>query len=73
MLPYEPSLAVPLLVRGPGIPAGQVRTDPYASIDFAPTILQAAGAPPVHGHPLDGVSLLDVARHGDKGWRRARS
>ena len=44
---------------------------PVRSIDFAPTILQAAGAPPVHGHPLDGVSLLDVARHGDKGWRRA--
>ena len=69
VLPYEPSLAVPLLARGPGIPAGQVRTDPYTSIDFAPTILQAAGARP-HGKPLDGVSLLDVARHGDRGWHR---
>ena len=38
-------LAVPLLVRGPGIPAGEVRTDPFTSIDFAPTILQAAGRP----------------------------
>ena len=75
VLPYEPSLSVPLLVRGPGIPAGEVRTDPMSSIDFAPTILQAAG-PAAHGPrpptpPLDGVSLLDVARHGDKGWRRA--
>ena len=39
ILPYEPALAVPLLVRGPGIPAGEVRTDPFTSIDFAPTIL----------------------------------
>jgi arylsulfatase A-like enzyme len=68
LLPYEPSLRVPLMIRGPGIPAGQVRTDPFTMIDFAPTILAAAGvqAPPT----VDGVSLLDVARRGDRGWTR---
>ncbi len=68
ILPYEPSLRVPLMIRGPGIPAGQVRTDPFTMIDFAPTILDAAGvqAPPT----VDGTSLLDVAKHGDRGWDR---
>ena len=68
-LPYEPSLRVPLVIRGPGIPRGQVRTDPFTMIDFAPTLLQAAGV----GGPrrrLDGVSMLDVARDGDRGWSR---
>ena len=69
VLPYEPALGVPLLARGPGIPAGQVRTDPFTSIDFAPTILRAAETRV--DWPLNGRSLLDVARHGDRGWRRA--
>ena len=68
ILPYEPSLRVPLMVRGPGIPAGQVRTDPFTMIDLAPTILAAGG---VQGpRTIDGVSLLDVAKHGDRGWTR---
>ena len=69
VLPYEPALAVPLLVRGPGIPPGEVRSDPYTSVDFAPTILEAAGT--TVDWPLNGQSLLDVARYGDQGWRRA--
>ena len=66
--PHEPSLRVPLLMRGPGIPAGQVRTDPFTSLDFAPTIARATGTR--MGSQVDGVSLLGVARHGDRGWWR---
>jgi N-acetylglucosamine-6-sulfatase len=66
--PHEPSLRIPLLMRGPGIPAGQTRYDPFTSIDFAPTIAEFAGVSP--GHVVDGTSLLDVARHGDHGWLR---
>jgi arylsulfatase A-like enzyme len=66
--PHEPSLRVPLLMRGPGIPAGQVRNDPFSSIDFAPTIADLTRVtPPTQ---VDGVSLLGVARHGDRGWTR---
>jgi arylsulfatase A-like enzyme len=68
ILPYEPSLRVPLLIRGPGIPAGQERRDPFLMIDFAPTFLDAAGAQP--RADIDGASLWDVARHGDRGWTR---
>jgi N-acetylglucosamine-6-sulfatase len=67
--PYEPSIRVPLLMRGPGIPSGQVRTDPFSMIDFAPTIMELAQArPPV---ATDGISMLSAARDGDRGWQRA--
>ncbi|RYP84907.1 hypothetical protein EKO23_14150 [Nocardioides guangzhouensis] len=63
ILPYEPSLRVPVVVAGPGVPKGEVRTDPFLSIDFAPTLAQLGDAS--HGS-LDGTSLLDVARLGDE-------
>ncbi len=68
ILPYDPSLRVPLVMRGPGIPAGEERRDPFLMIDFAPTILEAAGV--TTDQPLDGVSMLEVARSGDTGWTR---
>lgn len=40
---YDSLLRVPLLVRGPGMDAGRVVTDPVGTIDLAPTILGAAG------------------------------
>ena len=67
--PHEPSLRVPMLVRGPGIPAGQTRTDPITSMDLAPTLAEAGGVVP--GRPVDGVSLLGVARSGNRGWTRS--
>jgi arylsulfatase A-like enzyme len=63
ILPYEPSLRVPLVIRGPGIPKGEVRTDPFLSIDYAPTLADLADAVPTSS--VDGRSLLDVARLGD--------
>ncbi len=66
--PYGPSGRVPLLIRGPGIPAGEVRKDPYLSVDHAATLAAAAGvAPP---YTTDGKSMLAVARRGDGGWNR---
>ena len=69
-LPYEPSLRTPTTVRGPGIPAGQTRHDPFLSIDFAPTILQMGGLSTDRQPAIDGQSMLDVAQQGDKGWSR---
>jgi len=68
ILPYEESLRVPLLIRGPGIPAGVTRSDPALTIDLAPTIGQAARA--TTSRVMDGRSLLPIARQGDHGWRR---
>ncbi|HMJ00008.1 MAG TPA: sulfatase [Gaiellaceae bacterium] len=60
VLLYEPSIRVPLIVRGPNIPAGQHRSQFVANIDLAPTIVAATGAQP--GRVMDGRSLLPFAR-----------
>ena len=67
-LPYDPSLSTPLAIRGPGIPRGVKRSDPFTSVDFAPTIARMARAK-IRGR-VDGKSMLRVARHGDRGWNR---
>ena len=64
---HEPSLRVPLLVAGPGVPHGR-RYDPATTVDLAPTIAAWAGTT-MSG--ADGTSLLPVVRGGDRGWDRA--
>jgi N-acetylglucosamine-6-sulfatase len=60
VLLYEPSIRVPLIIRGPGIPAGQHRSQFVANIDLAPTITQVTGAQP--GRVMDGRSLIPFAK-----------
>jgi N-acetylglucosamine-6-sulfatase len=55
-LPYEESLKIPLIIRGPGVPKGREINRQVANIDFAPTLADAANAKA--GRTLDGVSLL---------------
>jgi N-acetylglucosamine-6-sulfatase len=62
ILPYEPSIRVPLLIRGPGIPAGAVRSQLVWNGDLAPTILAATGAR-APWEP-DGESLFPFMRDG---------
>ncbi len=54
-LPYQPSIDVPLLVGGPGFPAGEVVDVPAANIDLAVTIAALAGAAPTR--VVDGIDL----------------
>jgi arylsulfatase A-like enzyme len=61
----EPSLRVPFLVAGHGIPQG-LRYDPISSEDIPATILELGGARPPH--PPDGVSLVPSFT-ADRGWR----
>ncbi|GAA2802866.1 sulfatase [Saccharopolyspora taberi] len=56
--PYESSVRVPLVLRGPGVPPGTRIEGLTANVDLAPTLLDAAGAEP--GHVVDGRSLLPV-------------
>ena len=60
VLLYEPSVRVPLIVRGPGIPHGKHRSQFVVNTDLAPTILSATGVQPAR--VLDGRSLLPFAR-----------
>jgi N-acetylglucosamine-6-sulfatase len=59
---YEPSVRVPLILRGPGVATGARRSNLAANVDLAATILDAANARP--GRRLDGRSLLPFARDG---------
>jgi N-acetylglucosamine-6-sulfatase len=57
---YEPAIRVPLIMRGPGIPAGARVNELVANIDLAPTIADAANARPLR--IVDGRSLLPLLR-----------
>jgi len=67
ILPYEPALRVPLLLRGPGISRGVVRTAPISTVDLAPTFAQAAKVTP--GSVVDGRAMGDVFTR-DRVWNR---
>jgi|SoiMethySBSTD1v2_1073268.scaffolds.fasta_scaffold184084_2 N-acetylglucosamine-6-sulfatase len=67
-LAYEESLRVPLLMRGPGITPGSVRTRTTAMIDLAPTFADLAGAEPLV--PVDGESMVDLATGSGSGSDR---
>jgi N-acetylglucosamine-6-sulfatase len=58
-LPYDPSSRVPLVIRGPGIPAGGVSDELVWNGDITQTILQIATGS--ENPALDGRSLLPFA------------
>lgn len=41
---YDSATNVPFAIRGPGVPAGEVRDTPTSNVDLAPTIAALAGA-----------------------------
>jgi arylsulfatase A-like enzyme len=55
-LPYDESLRVPLIIRGPGVPVGQTVHGQVSNIDFAPTLVDVANAKA--RRKMDGLSLL---------------
>ena len=57
---YEPSVRVPLIVRGPGFPRGVVRKQLTTNADLAATALDLADAKA--DRKLDGTSLLPLAK-----------
>jgi N-acetylglucosamine-6-sulfatase len=65
-LGYEPSLRVPLLMRGPSVPAGVRSDETVGLVDLAPTIAAVGGADP--GLRVDGRNLLPVASGEKPGW-----
>jgi N-acetylglucosamine-6-sulfatase len=55
---YEPSIRVPLEIRGPGMPKGVHRSQPVGNVDLTETILDFANAKA--GRVEDGMSLQNV-------------
>ena len=61
---YQTTLRVPLLVRGPGIPAGVRLPVTARLVDLFPTLLELAGLPLPSGARLAGHSLAGALRGG---------
>ncbi len=60
---YEGGIRVPCIVRWPGVVApGRVVATPLHVVDWAPTLLAAAGAVPPPGAVLDGTDLGPLLR-----------
>ncbi len=51
---YDTTLRIPLLLRGPGVPAGAIVKGDASLVDLPPTIAALTGTPPIKS---DGVSL----------------
>ncbi|MDZ5458545.1 sulfatase family protein [Azohydromonas lata] len=67
---YEEDIRVPLVVRGPGLPAGRRVSRLVANVDLAPTFADIAGADVPHF--VDGRSLLPLlAGASPARWRQA--
>ncbi|MGD0731081.1 MAG: sulfatase-like hydrolase/transferase [Terracidiphilus sp.] len=57
---YDAALHIPLIVAGPGIPAGQKREGLGSNIDTAPTLLALAGLPALPD--AEGKSLVPLIK-----------
>jgi N-acetylglucosamine-6-sulfatase len=66
---YEEAIKVPLLMRGPGIPAGETRTQLVNNLDVVATVVDLAHATP--GVALDGRSLVPLSVNAEAPWRGA--
>ena len=60
---YEGGVRVPLIARGPGVPAGRVATDPVVTTDWLPTLLDLTGEP---AKGVDGTSFAGVLTGGTR-------
>jgi len=59
---YQEVLHVPLIMRGPGVPAGVRVATPVSLVDLAPTLLATLGVPSPPG--LDGIDLSPLWKRG---------
>lgn len=59
---YQSTLRVPLILAGPGVPAGERRRGPARTADVLPTLLALLGMPPPHG--VDGADFMRGSRGG---------
>lgn len=66
LLLYEPTLRVPLLLKGPGLPAGKTIETPVSLVDVGPTLAGLLGKslPAPASGALDGRDLSPALREG---------
>lgn len=57
---YEGGIRVPMIVRGPDIPANSTQAEPVVGYDLFPTIADWTGSSAVLPNTLDGTSIKDL-------------
>ena len=66
---HEPSIRIPIIARGPGLPAGKVVERQVVTEDIAPSVLDLCGAPLIA--KTHGRSWKQLCNQGDPDWRTA--
>lgn len=66
---HEPSIRIPLIARGPGLPAGRVAEAQVLAMDVAPSMLDLCNAPGLAR--VQGRSWKALVNAGDAAWRKA--
>ena len=66
---HEPSIRIPIIARGPGLPAGKIVERQVLTEDIAPSVLDLCGAPPIA--KTQGRSWKVLCNEGDPDWRTA--
>jgi N-acetylglucosamine-6-sulfatase len=66
---HEPSIRIPLIASGPGLPRGVVEHQQVLTLDLAPSVLELCRAEPLA--EIAGRSWCRLVNGGDPEWRRA--
>ena len=66
---HEPSIRIPIIARGPGLPTSRVVKGQVLTLDIAPSVLDLCGAPPLVN--IQGRSWKTLAHGRDPAWRKA--
>jgi arylsulfatase A-like enzyme len=66
---HEPSIRIPMIAAGPGLPVGKQLKAQVLTLDVAPSILELCGAAPLAG--IQGRSFKAVCHDNDPQWRDA--
>ena len=66
---HEPSIRIPIIARGPGLPAGKVVERQVVTEDIAPSVLDLCRAPLIT--KTHGRSWKPLCNEGDPDWRTA--
>jgi len=64
---HEPSIRIPLIASGPGLPHGHVENHQVLTIDLAPSLVELCGAPSLPD--IQGKSWCRLVRGEDSAWR----
>ena len=64
---HEPSIRIPLIVSGPGLPLEKVENHQVLTVDLAPSLLELCDAEPIPD--IQGKSWCQLVRGKDSSWR----